>query len=201
MLYLSGAIRAELPPEMGLMMTPMKGNRLPAERVWAADTGCFNQPERHDDDAYLRWLGARDRTRCLFATAPDVVGAARATLERSAPMLARIRGIGYPAALVGQDGLEHLAVPWETFDCLFIGGTTGWKLSEAVAELIRAAKARGKWVHVGRVNSEERVMHFRRLGAGLVDSVDGTYIAFGPDVNAPKVAAWMRRARMQTVLW
>lgn len=182
-------------------MTPMMGNRLPPDRVWAADTGCFAHPEKHDDAAYLRWLGAREVTRCLFATAPDVVGDAPATLSRSLPMLARIRRAHYPAALVAQDGLLAAATPWDAFDALFIGGTTAWKLGEAAADLIRAAKAHGKWVHVGRVNSEERVMHFRRMGAGLVDSVDGTYVAFGPNRNAPRVASWMRRAAMQTTLW
>ena len=36
--------------------------------------------------------------------------------------------------------------------------------------LARAAKRRGKWVHVGRVNSQRRLRHFW----GWADSVDGT---------------------------
>jgi hypothetical protein len=202
-IYLSGCVRDDLAPEMGVMLTPMMGNRLPPDRLWAADTGCFAAPEKHDDEKYLRWLGTRVSAagRCLFATAPDVVGDGWGTLRRSHAVLPRIRGCGFNAALVGQDGMTPDMLPWETFDCLFVGGTTGWKLSEVAASLIRAAKVRGKWVHVGRVNSEERVMHFRRMGEGLVDSVDGTYIAFGPDRNGPRVAGWMRRAVMQQVLW
>ena len=60
-------------------------------------------------------------SRCLFATAPDVVGDAQATLRR-AYMLGWIRYAGLPAALVAQDGLEHLAIPWDDFDALFLGG-------------------------------------------------------------------------------
>lgn len=198
MLYLSGCVRDDLPPHLGIMLTPMMGNRLPADRLWAADTGCFNQPERHDDEKYLAWLAERDHTRCILATAPDVVGDAYATLERSQPLLPRIRERGYPAALVGQDGLTPDMVPWTEIDALFIGGTTRWKLGEAAAELVQAANAQGKWTHMGRVNSERRVMYAKSIGC---KSVDGTYIAFGPDVNGPRVGRWAERARMQQVLF
>lgn len=89
-------------------------------------------------------------------------------------------------------------VPWEAIDAMFIGGTTAWKLGEAARELAGVAKAHGKWLHMGRVNSERRVMYAKLVGC---DSVDGTYIVFGPDKNAPRVASWMRRARMQQALW
>jgi hypothetical protein len=183
---------------MGVMMTPMMGNLLPPDRRWAADTGCFNQPTAHNDDDYLHWLARRGPSRCLFATAPDVVGDATATLERSIPMLPRIRDVGYPAALVGQDGMTPAMVPWNDIDALFVGGTTGWKLGEAAAALVCEAKERGKWAHMGRVNSGRRVMHAKLIGC---DSVDGTYLTFGPDVNGPRAARWMQRAVMQTVLW
>jgi hypothetical protein len=197
-IYLSGCVRDDLAPEMGVMVTPMMGNRLPALRRWAADTGCFSQPERHDDDAYIAWLAERDSARCLFATAPDVVGDADATLARSAPMLTRIREAGYRSALVGQDGLRPDMLPWENIDAFFVGGSTAWKLGEAAADLVREANARGKWTHMGRVNSERRVMYAKSIGC---KSVDGTYIAFGPDINGPRVCSWMRRATMQQALW
>lgn len=73
------------------------------------------------------------------------VGDAAATLTRSAPMLPRIRALGYPAALVAQDGLEHLAVPWDAFDVLFLGGTTDWKLGPAAADLPADAVWRSTW--------------------------------------------------------
>ena len=49
------------------------------------------------------------------------------------------------------------------------------------------AKRRGKQVHMGRVNSARRYRYAEAIGC---DSADGTYIAFGPDVNLPKVLAW-----------
>jgi hypothetical protein len=90
---------------------------------------------------------------------------------------------------VAQDGLESLPVPWGDFDALFIGGTTGWKLGPHAREIAAEAKRRGKWVHMGRVNSERRCRYAAAIGC---DSVDGTKLVFGPDVNLPQVLAWAR---------
>jgi hypothetical protein len=200
LIYLSGAQHPDLPPSVGRMHTPMMGNRVELGTVWAADTGCFGAPEKHTDDGYLRWLAARaaHAGRCLFATAPDVVGDAAATLERSAPMLPRVRGAGFRAALVAQDGLESLDVPWDAFDALFVGGTTGWKLSEAAYRLVAEAKRRGKWAHMGRVNSWPRL---RAAALSGYDSADGTFLAFGPDKNLPRLAGWLGRLERQPALW
>lgn len=135
MIYLSGAIRPEAAGTAGLgwLLTPNMGNRVPETGWWGADNGCFTQPKTYSDERFLGWLQDRapQRDRCLFATAPDVVGDAAATLERSLPMLAKIRELGFPAALVAQDGLESLEIPWSSFDVLFIGGSTEWKRTSA----------------------------------------------------------------------
>jgi hypothetical protein len=177
---------------LGMLSTPNEG-RTPAVGVtWAADNGCFSK-NYVGDQALMAWLQrhAGQAGSCLFATAPDVVGDAAATLERSAPHLPTIRALGYPAALVAQDGLEHLTVPWDEFDVLFIGGSTEWKLGRHARELAAEAKRRGKWVHMGRVNSARRWSYAEYIGC---DSVDGTYIAFGPDVNLPDVLNWSAQA-------
>lgn len=175
------------------------GDRSPEpEAVWAADNGCFNERTYVGDDAWFAWLQSHTDhvDRCLFATAPDVIGDAAATLTRSAPWLPRIRALGYKAALVAQDGLEHLDVPWDTFDVLFIGGSTGWKMSPAAFALATQARDHGKGVHVGRVNSQ------RRYAAWMhhADSCDGTFLAFGPDALLPHVLAWTRLSRQETLL-
>lgn len=193
MQYLANASSARVRDAMttgtlAQICTPNEG-RTPLPGVtWAADNGCFSV-NYVGDDAWLSWLRkhAPHADRCLFATAPDVVGDAEATLVRSAPHLPAIRALGYSAALVAQDGLEDLAVPWGTFDALFIGGSTEWKLSPPAAQLVGEAKARGKHVHMGRVNSHRRWSYAEHIGC---DSVDGTYIAFGPDVNLPNVLSW-----------
>lgn len=199
MLYLSGAVVTALPPEAGVMLTPNKGNRVPLDRLWAADTGCFTQPQRHDDERYLRWLEQRlpHVERCCFATAPDVVGEAAATLERSGPMLRRIRDVGFPAALVAQDGMVPEQIPWDEFDALFIGGTTEWKLGREAATLAGEARRRGLWVHMGRVNGLGRMWLAHDMGC---HSVDGTGEAFNPGANIPKLKRRLERFRAQPML-
>lgn len=194
MIYLSGAIREEMSggrSDLGFMLTPRGGHRPDLSRtVWAADTGCFTDPEGFSLQHYLNWLASHsgDAERCLFATAPDVVGDAVATLERSLPVLPVIREAGFRASLVAQDGLETLRVPWDAFDTLFLGGSTPWKLSHHARDLTAEAKRRGKFVHMGRVNSLLRLQTGRMFGC---NSADGTYVAFGPDRNLQRLRTWL----------
>jgi hypothetical protein len=203
-IYLSGAVRPELPAHgIGYMLTPMMGNRPDLTGIpFGVDTGCFAQPQAYSDGWYLDYLAALApyRKGCLFATAPDVVGDAAATLERSAPVLPKVRAAGYPAALVGQDGLERLPVPWDAFDCLFVGGTDAWKLSEGAYALVAEARARGKWAHMGRVNSLRRLRAAELAG---YDSADGTFLKYGPAKNLPRVQGWFRalQERPSLPLW
>jgi len=182
------------------MLAPTRGNIPEPGQVWAADNGCFATPERYSDTWYLSWLErlASWRETCLFATAPDVLGDAAATLALSTPMLPRLAALGYRPALVAQDGLEDLPVPWDTFTCLFIGGSTAWKLSAIAADLCAEARQRGKWVHMGRCNSRRRLRIARRM---LCDSVDGTYVAFAPDRRGPEMARWLAGVQAQQLLW
>lgn len=195
--YSAGIAHAH--PKLGFIVTPASGYRLPDGVPWAADNGCFARPESFSLDRYLTWLTARQDQRrwCAFATAPDRVGDAATTLALFAESGPAIRTTGYPVALVAQDGLESLAVPWDDLDCLFIGGTTRWKLSEAAFALGMEAKGRGKWVHVGRVNGLARL---KAAAAAGFDSADGTKLAFGPDVNLPLVLGWLRTVNSQPSL-
>lgn len=169
--------------------TPREGRSPAGAASWVADNGCFGKGYP-GDAGYLAWLDklSEHADRCLFATAPDVVGDAAATLERSAPFYAEIRARGYRAALVAQDGLTVETTPWDEIDALFIGGSTDWKLGEEAAELVAAAKARGIWVHMGRVNSRRRMVYADSIGC---DSTDGTFLCFGPDKNLPKLLGWL----------
>jgi hypothetical protein len=198
MLYLGNpcgpaVIDAMLQRQLGFIDTPAQRNIRPAGVTWCADNGCFGAGYP-GDEKWIAWLesNAADAVTCLFATAPDVVGDAAATLERSAPWLPRIRALGYPAALVAQDGLEHLEIPWDDFDALFIGGSTEWKLGGAARAIVSEAKARGKWVHCGRVNSERRYRLMQAIGC---DSADGTFLTFGPDQNLKRLRGWLDRLR------
>lgn len=182
-----------------MIATPKQGNKLPAGVAWCADNGCFGKGYP-GDDAWFAWLQSftpEERSRCLFAVAPDVVGDAWRTHLRSFPWFAKIRALGYPVAYVAQNNLELHPVPWWDFDVLFIGGDTRWKLGRHARALVAEAKRRGKWVHMGRVNSARRLRYADAIGC---DSADGTYIAFGPDQNLPDVLSWLRQANHQGVL-
>ena len=126
---------------------------------------------------------------CLFVTAPDVVGDAAQTLRNFAEWRSELDG--FPVALVGQDGLG--VPPWDEFDALFIGGTTEWKMGAQARRLIREAKERGKWVHMGRVNSYARGRYARWLGC---DSIDGTQFSWFRDTKLP---AYLNALRQETL--
>jgi len=193
-IYLSGCVLREPPNGTGYMLQPRMCNHPNLHRTpWAADNGCFAAGEGFRLQFFETFLESLDeyRSTCLFAVAPDVLGDAAATLKRSVPILARIRNsFGYRAAFVAQDGQENLPVPWDDFDALFVGGTTAWKLSEPAYALAAEASARGKWTHMGRVNSERRL---RAAQAAGFDSVDGTFLKFGPDANRPRLCRWLSR--------
>lgn len=192
---------------LGYIDTPLQGNKRPEGVTWCADNGCFS--DKWDADKWWRFLEANAYAAldCLFAVAPDVVGDALETTRLFRTWGQRIRSLGYPVAYAAQDGLEKLRgrtangltfpVPWDSFDCLFIGGSTEWKLGDAAREIVAEAKVRGKWVHMGRVNSERRFQYAKAIGC---DSVDGTFLTFGPEVNLPRLLAWTRHNE-QGGLW
>lgn len=184
---------------LGMIATPAQGNTIHPDYRWCADNGVFGGAYP-GDDAYIMWLDERadHMGRCSFAVAPDVVGDAAGTLGRSAPMFSRIRNAGAPVALAAQNGLENLTVPWDAFDVLFLGGDTNWKLGPQARDLTAEARSRGKWVHMGRVNSLKRLRYADHIGC---NSADGTYLAFGPDTNLPKLLDWLREVNSQPGLW
>lgn len=181
---------------IGQIVTPAAGNAVVAGAEWIADNAAFSG-KYPGDAAFLDWLEGRPgRDRCRFAVAPDVVCDAPATLARSLPMLAPIRELA-PVAYVAQNGATVDDLPWQGFDALFLGGDTVWKLGPEARELVSAAHDRGKWVHMGRVNSRQRMMHAEFIGC---DSVDGTYLAYGPDVNHPRLLGWLATGDEQPTL-
>jgi hypothetical protein len=201
-MYLTGSWQRATEPHldarrMGVLNTPATNKTIKAGWVFALDNGAFNAATYVGDDRWYAWLAGQDPTGCLFATAPDVVGDHHATLVRSVPWLSRIRALGYPAAFVLQNGATVENVPWDSFDVAFVGGDDAFKLGGA-DDLIREAQRRGKPVHIGRVNSGQRYERFALMG---VDSCDGTFLAFGPDVNLPKLLSWVRKHATHPTLW
>jgi hypothetical protein len=153
------------------------------------DNGAFSG---FDEGAFVRMLERfHDVPGCLFVTAPDVVADAAATFARWTFWSRAIRGMRLRPAYVAQDGLHPSIMP----DCeaVFIGGSTAFKEGEQVRALCAYCKARGIWVHWGRVNGRRRYLMAKSAGA---DSVDGTGFSRFPDTNIPKIAEWEASADM-----
>jgi hypothetical protein len=181
---------------LACMVTPAQGNVVPAGARWAADNGKFGKGWP-GADAWLTWLTAAveryGAARCLWAAAPDVPFDAAATLAESRPWLPRVRALGVPAAFVAQDGCDEL-LPWGEFDVLFLGGSTEWKVGPAAERVSREATRRGVPVHMGRVNSWRRLRIAEWFGCA---TVDGTFLAFGPDKNLGQLVRWVGEVRSQ----
>lgn len=180
-------------PYLGRLIQPENGNDIRTFAECDMDKGADNNClQGFDLDKWMAMCeGLRGAHRLRFVAAPDAVemtpegprgdwGGTLWLFRRFRPWLA---ARSLPIAIVAQDGATVDSVPWSQIDALFIGGSTRWKLGRSAALLIRAAAARGKWVHVGRVNSYARVAYLDGLP---VNSFDGGQFSMFPDTYIPK---------------
>jgi hypothetical protein len=178
---------------LGVLSSPRRFYRASEgieEWTWAADNDAYS---KWDEGRYRHMLDSIYGLRgCLFVTAPDVVGDATETLRRFEDWYDELVAAWQPIALVGQDGLRSEDVPWQRFDAFFVGGSTEWKMGAQAARLVREAKDRGKWVHMGRVNSYERTRYAEWLGC---DSIDGTQFSWFRDAKLPAYLNALRQLR------
>ncbi len=191
--YLSGATGDEVVGRglaaagIGLMVQPGHSlhKRIEWFPFWAADIGMkFSE----DTDAYLDYLDRLPRSP-LFVVSPDAYPDAVESQRRGLEFAPIIREMGFRVAIVAQDGAEKLHWPWDELDCLFLGGTKRddrwkeWKVSAAAEGLALQARNAGKQVHMGRCQPG-RLLRARQMGC---TSMDGTYVKYGPEINAPKL--------------
>lgn len=193
------AVGAESPRRVGHLLTPANWNSV--DRIvksglpWACDNGAYAgfKPQSFwrmcERVAGKPWL--------LWVACPDVVGNAADTLRWFRDWQPAMRALGLPVALVAQDGLEYLPIPWDDFSCLFIGGSTEWKLSDAAHDLAKAAKDRGKWRHMGRVNSLRRMRRAQLMGC---DSIDGSSASMFGEKKIRQYVLWLEWLDRQRIL-
>lgn len=170
--YIQAAAELEVEPEcVGQLITPLTRFSNRRRQRFAIDNGAFVGFHRA---AFLSLLKREEpnRDRCLFVVVPDVVCSARRTLEVFQFWYPFLHG--WPLALACQNGQEDLPIPWELIAAVFIGGDDAWKVSPHARAIVKAAKAIGKWAHVGRVNTPVRLEVVESWG---VDSIDGTGIS------------------------
>lgn len=152
----------------GQLQTPLTGFALSGQ-VYGLDNGCFS---RFKKTTWLRLVeNAKQNEYPKFVCAPDIVGDARRTLELFDQFYDVIKPL--PVALVLQDGIGNFAIDWNRVDAVFVGGSDAFKISSEAINACKVAKMLGKWVHVGRVNTAQRVKNWM----GLADSIDGSGIS------------------------
>lgn len=196
LILVSGATATRWPTGYGTLVCPSDGSlsgRRGLTGVWAVDNGAYGGFDR---DRFLRTLDRAHRFRgCEFVACPDVVGDWAATLRRFVDWAPRIRGLYQRRlACVAQDGVTVATYPWDAVEAVFLGGSTAFKLGPVAADLASYAKARGKWLHMGRVNTGQRYRYAAALG---VNSVDGTLFSRFPDEGIRRGALWRQQLREQ----
>lgn len=171
----------QFPGQLGLLMAP-GGERDPRDLPYAYDNGMYSawvKSGYHCEERFIQqdqWAGmhfqelihkahiAEHKPRWIVI--PDVIGNAQQTIRdfhRWADKLDQ-DGFNGTLAMAVQDGMDPSDVPDGVV--AFIGGTKEWKwrnVERFAAELPR--------VHVGRVNSYEKLWFAHEAG---VESVDGT---------------------------
>lgn len=181
-----------LTPGNWASMDSVTGDNLP----WACDNGAFSG---FDDEQFKRFLlKISGYPGCLFVAVPDVVGNAKATIDRFSQWGTAIRDIGHPLAFVLQDGQEHLDLPFA--DAYFIGGSTRFKVSSAAFDLVKHGKKKNPqaWIHMGRVNSNRRIAIAKEMGC---DSFDGSSMSMFGDVYVERFCRHAAKVQVQQRAW
>jgi len=185
-------------PALGRLVQPRSWNEIApiarAGQPWGADNDALAGIK---PDAYLAMLDAiarAPRNHLKFVAVPDAVERTPAGIVGSwegtrwlwrcwrPALVAR----GLPAAIVLQDGATPESVPWDELAAVFVGASTRWKLSRSAELLIRMARSRGLWTHVGRVNTMGRLARVEAMGA---HSIDGSQFSRWPDRYIPPFLA------------
>jgi len=157
---------------------------------WALDNGRFTDAWTEPRwRAMIEFYG--DLSACLFCVVPDWPYDAKLTLEWFWKYHQVVRDAGYPVALATQDGMTPNVIPWDTIDCLFIGGSDTHKRGPEGRALMISAKEHDKHLHVGRVNSGDVI---RRL-FWMADSWDGRTLAIHPGQQYDSIGTAVLYAR------
>jgi hypothetical protein len=162
----------------GLLVTPER-DLSPMRLPYVLDNGAwhaFINEKPWDEPAFVRavaLVGAGARWVLL----PDIVMQAKASLALSLEWLPRLEGVA-PLLLAVQDGMA----PWDIephiarVAGLFVGGSTEWKETSMLA-WGHYCHAKGKLLHVGRVNTARRMALAIAAGADSVDGSSGSRFA------------------------
>lgn len=211
MIYLSGVTSPSYEQRLtdlgvGLLIQPgsYAAPRVEPFGAWAADNACAavvdGEVTRNPAWSCAKWarmLGAiRElsfgaQIKCLFALVPDWPLDHHRTVYEFMEYESIVRGFGLPIAFAIQDGADVETVPWDDFEVAFLAGSTEWKTGEQAYVMATEARRREKWIHMGRVNSWDRLDWASRIGC---DSADGTFLKHGkPEEMVDRLANWLAK--------
>lgn len=197
-------------PRLGRLVQPRSFPRVrdtaEAGIPWAADNDAFGgfrpAPFAHMAQQLAglpgcRFVAVPDQLRCQRCASPaercacddyQPVGDLAGTHERFEAWAPRLAELGLPLAFVLQNGQPVDTVPWDRIAAVFVGGDDLWKMGDQAAGIVREAKRRGLWAHMGRVNTRQRIRYAKSIGC---DSVDGTGWTKWRTRNLPDGLKWV----------
>ena len=154
---------------LGQLRTPLTGYQTTLGVPLGIDNGCFGGCINRS--AWRRIVEEDAKNPQLkFVALPDVVGDARRTLELYEQFAGESFLQGVPRALVIQDGIEGLPIPWGSISAIFIGGTNRFKDGDGPTFPVFLPSLLLPLTHVGRVNTFARAKHWMHIA----DSCDGS---------------------------
>lgn len=188
------AMAAEHSDCLGCLVVPGARNKPESIRslglATAADNGAFSGL---DVGAFCSMLGQFQDAKfpLEWVACPDVVGDDVGTFRLWGQWAKIIKAFGFKPALVLQDGMKLMDIVAFNPPVVFIGGSTEYKLGPVVRKIVQWARSEGKPVHMGRVNTEDRIHYAVEIGC---TSCDGSGFSKWPDIRIPLAMKWIRRA-------
>lgn len=186
---------------IGAMATPYKAHTstgilhaIERGAAWCLDNGCYIRYEPAAIVSMLkRWQGLQG---CKFVVVPDVVRNHDETMLLFRAWVGTYEQYNYPCAFVLQNGVTPDNVPYGSIAAVFIGGDDRFKYSDTVRRIVARAKQRGLWVHMGRVNTQQRIKYAASIGC---DSVDGTSVVRFMTTNLPKLIPFHEYKQLELI--
>jgi hypothetical protein len=167
---LVGYLVGQYPGRLGHLFSPEGLRKTYDWMPFSLDNGkfaCWSRGKQWDEAAYrdmLAEVSMRDQ-QPLWALVPDEVANPKETKRLWDHWFPVIKSYGWSVGFAVQDGMTKDDVPPEA-DVIFVGGSTEWKW----ATMHRWCQEFPR-VHVGRVNSPEKLWDCTESGA---ESCDGT---------------------------
>lgn len=148
--------------------------------LFGADNDCFKGFDKLKYEKMIEILPRVEKLK--YVTVPDCVGNFEETIKLFDDWYKLLKNEQLPLAFVLQDNMPISEIPFDKVSSIFIGGSTDYKLSKEVANIVSMSKEKTKWVHMGRVNSKKRIRYAHKIGC---DSVDGTGFSMFANTHIP----------------